>query len=134
MPQIKLNVSELQIRRIDDAGGAPLVYPLSVAPKTATYPMVEADSNRCFTNAGATAAVQFTLPPASSSNVGVHFYFSVEVAQSLTIVQSGAATVRIGGASGSSIAASVVGNTIHLACTQSGKWVALSREGTWTVT
>ena len=127
---------ELQIRRGDDSAGAALLFRLSVAAKTMTYPIGESESNRSFTNEGASGAVTFNLPN-TYATVGFHCWFVVAVAASLNIVPYGSDTIRIATAlttqGNGKITASVVGSTIHLICTQVNKWVALSQEGVWTV-
>ena len=136
-PALKRSGVELHVRRADDSTGAPLVYPLAIAAKTASYTIAASEGNRCFTNSGATAGVTFTLPDASPGNVGFHCHFIVETAQSFTIQASGSNSIRIGSAlsaSHGSATTSTAGNALHLVCTQSGMWVALSREGAWTVT
>ena len=115
---------ELQIRRGDDSGAAALFYRLSVAPTNLppASPINESESNRIFTNQGAIGALTFTLPP-SYSNVGFHCHFAVVAGYPVNIAASGSDTIRIGTqatTTGGSITASEV-----------GKWVALSREGTW---
>ena len=131
---------ELQIRRGDDSAGAALLFRLSVAAKTvASYSLNENESNRTFTNEGAAGAVTFVLPTGYSSNIGFHCHFAVVAGQSFTIRASDGSTIRIGtqlaqpGGGYASISTSAPGNTIHLVCTQLNKWVALSNEGTWTV-
>jgi hypothetical protein len=136
-PALKRSGVELHVRRADDSAGTPLVYPLAVSAKTTSYTITATEGNRCFTNAGATAGVTFTLPDASSANVGFHCYFLLEAAQSLTVQANGSNFIRIGTAlSGShgSATTSTIGNTLHLVCTQSGMWVALGHHGDWTVT
>lgn len=136
-PALKRSGVELHVRRADDSGGAPLVYPLAISAKTTSYTITAAEGNRCFTNAGAAAGVTFTLPDASPANVGFHCRFLIEAAQTLTVQANGSNFIRIGTAlSGShgSAATSTIGNTLHLICTQSGIWVALGHDGNWTVT
>ena len=113
------------------------MYRLSVAPTVAaSYAVNESESNRTFTNEGATGAVIFNLPNGYTSNIGFHCFFAVTVGLSVTIRASDNSTIRIGtqitpnGQQGS-ITTATAGNTIHLVCTQLNKWVALSNEGTW---
>ena len=70
----------------DDVFGSSYAYPwLSVLAKTANYAMAITDNNTCFTNAGATGAVNLTLPPIQNGLcVGV---FAV-AAQNLTVTSN----------------------------------------------
>ena len=69
---IKWSTNEVQIRQPDDSGVVPLIYKLAVASKTASYAVVESDSNRCLTNVGATAVklIQGGIIPKNESNSG----------------------------------------------------------------
>ena len=139
VPAIKATSSsnpDLQIRRGDDSSGAALLFRLSVAPKTVTtYTLNESENNRTFTNEGATGPVTFILPTGYSTNIGFHCHFAVVVGQPFTIRASDSSTIRIGNpittGTPASINTSTPGNTIHLVCLNSNKWVALSHEGTW---
>lgn len=108
-------------------------YKMTILPEAANYPIVAADSGKVLTNTGAGGAVTFTLP---ASAVGLHYFFSVEVAASFVIKAVGADIIQIAGAASSAAGTATnatVGSTLHLICSKAGKWVSFAREGTWTL-
>lgn len=92
------------------------------------------ESGMIVSNAGASGAATFVLPPAT---VGLEFIFVVEVAQELRIDPDGTETCALPAtgvqqAAGKYIVADAVGERIHLVCLTAGTWDALSHAGTWT--
>ncbi len=130
----------LEIRSGDDSNGAALLHRMTVIASTAAnYNIGENESGRCFTNAGATASVMFTLP--STAHVGFQCYFVVEAfipfAMAIHPLES-AATIRVGDlVTGpgysllSSASAATSAATLHLVCVASNRWLALRHIGTW---
>lgn len=106
-----------------------------VSAKTANYPIVAAtDNSKFFTNAGASGAVNFTLPTAVP---GLTFSFYVDAAQTLQVTAGASTTIRIAGsvsAAAGNITNATVGGCVTLVAISATQWVALSHEGTWVVT
>ena len=104
-----------------------------VTAKTSNYSVVTADKGTYFTNVGAGAEVDFTLPTAVA---GLRYTFIVEAAQTLKIIAGASTTIRIAGsvsASAGNITNATIGGTITLIATSATTWVALAPSGTWTV-
>lgn len=105
-----------------------------VTAKTANYTVLTADRSTLFTNTGASGAINFSLPAAV---VGNTYTFSVEAAQTLTCTANGTDTIRLAATvsgAGGTIAGATIGTVWTIVCTQTGKWVVISHEGTPTVT
>lgn len=121
----------------DNGTAGALGYHLSsrlVTAKTANYTVLTADKSTLFTNTGAAGAINFSLPAAVLGNT---YTASVEAAQTLTCTANGTDTIRLVGtvsAAGGTIASATIGTTWTLVCTQTGKWVVISHEGSPTVT
>lgn len=108
--------------------------PIEFTAKTAAYTILASENGCGFTNLGASGAITLTLPPAV---VGLHYYFSVEVAQELRIDPSGSETISlpsdgVPGAAGKYLTANAIGETVHLVCAKAGSWRAFAAHGTWT--
>lgn len=108
--------------------------PIEFTAKTANYAVSANDSGSGFTNLGASGAIVFSLPAAV---VGLHYYFSVEVAQELRIDPNGSETISlpstgVPGAAGKYLTADAIGETVHLVCAKAGSWRAMGSHGTWT--
>lgn len=93
------------------------------------------DSGAVISNAGASGAAPFLLPPAT---VGLEFTFVVEAAQELRIDPDGTETIALPAtgvqqAAGKYITADAIGERIHIICITAGTWDALYHAGTWTV-
>lgn len=85
----------------------------SISAKTADYQLVTADLGKIFTNKGATAAVNFTLPAASGVAAGWWCEFFVVADQNVTITSTPAdKMVTKGDAAADSIALSTAGELI----------------------
>lgn len=103
-----------------------------ITPKTSDYTVLFVDANKMFTNTGAGGAVNLTLPVLQ----GLEFTFYIDAAQTLTITAPASTTIRVAGSvtsAAGNISANTVGNCITLKCISSTQWVAVSQEGTWTV-
>jgi hypothetical protein len=106
-----------------------------IVDETANRTLTADDNKKLFTNAGAGAQVNYTLPPAA---VGLEFEFAVMAAQILRIVtDSTSDDIR----QGSSITAgasryiqdNAVGTTIKIIAVDAALWLAVSSEGAaWT--
>lgn len=92
-----------------------------------------AESFSHYTNTGASGATTINLPAAAA---GLTYSFSIEAAQTLTVAANGTDTIRIAGtasSAGGNISSGTIGDCIALICSQTGKWVSLAHEGTWTI-
>lgn len=106
----------------------------TVEAKTAAYTVVaDVDNGKTFTNAGATAAVTFSLPAAT---VGQWFRFVVKAAFELRIDPNGTETISLPTgaqqAAGKYISADAVGERISVECVTAGVWETSEGVGTWT--
>jgi hypothetical protein len=111
-----------------------VTFTQQILTKTADYTVLASETGAVYTNSGAAGQVIFTLPTWAA---GLFYMFDVETAQNLRVVASGTDTIRIAGsvsAAGGRIDNATVGGVVTLVATLSGKWVATSQEGTWTVT
>jgi hypothetical protein len=113
-----------------------LFQPLNLQVITSTVDVTLDDykAGSVCTNRGATGAVQFTLPPAV---VGLHYIFVVKATQQLRINPDGTQTIALPAtgaqqAAGKYIWADALGERIHIACLEEGKWDAIHHAGTWT--
>jgi hypothetical protein len=96
--------------------------------------LTSSDSGKLYTNEGATAQIVFNLPTAAA---GLEFTFVVQDSDGLQVVAASGDTIRIAGSvtvSAGSISTTTIGNTVHLKAINATEWIALSHEGTWTVT
>lgn len=106
----------------------------NVVAKTGNYPVVAADKQNFFTNAGAVGTVVFTLPTAVA---GLRFTFYVDAAQTLQVTAGASTTIRIAGsvsAAAGNITNATIGGCVTLQAISATSWVAESHEGTWVVT
>ena len=92
------------------------------------------DNGTCHTNTGASGAVQVTLPVATP---GLHFKFSVGVAQQLRINPNGTDTISlpstgVPGAAGKYLWADAVGESVQIVCAVANSWAVFGYTGTWT--
>lgn len=102
--------------------------------KTADYTIVEADDGKVFSNHGASAAVKFSLPPATP---GMMFHFYVGAAQELQIDPNGTETIEdpataAQGAAGKYTSADAIGERVSICCVAAGTWSVFDFAGTWT--
>lgn len=107
---------------------------LTVEAKTADYTVTEADNGKLFTNAGASGAVTFSLPPATE---GLNFKFAVREAQQLRIDPNGTETISlpstgVPSSAGAYIVADAVSETVDIFCPEDGTWAVAGYTGTWT--
>ena len=142
-PAIKCSSTalELEIRTGDDSVGAALLHRMKIIPVSITSPgsriISERESGCCFTNAGSTVTVTFSLPAATTDNIGFHCWFAVEVFLPVSMVihpAESATTIRMGGAvtnPGADLSSGPSGVTLHLLCTGLNQWLALRHIGTW---
>lgn len=132
------NNSVVEMLRVDTSAAA--AGNSIVEAHTAAYAVTTADSGKTFTNTGAGAEVDFTLPAAA---VGLQYSFALGAAQTVHVLPNG--TDQIGTAStatvpatgvpntaGHGISAAAIGATVVLQCTKVGLWSVLSSAGTWT--
>lgn len=102
--------------------------------RTASATLYTADLGVTLSNAGATALVALTLPPAEA---GRELSFYVADVDGLRVVAAAGDTIRIG-ASLSAVAGRIdsttIGSAVRLKCIDATEWVALASSGTWTVT
>lgn len=108
--------------------------PTTVQAKTTAYTVVTADSeDRVFTNEGATASVNFTLPSAAANLI---YTFYVQDADGVQVTAAAGDTIRIGAsvsAAAGNISAVTIGNSVTLVAINATEWVAISVIGTWVV-
>ncbi|MES2598605.1 MAG: hypothetical protein V4662_24940 [Verrucomicrobiota bacterium] len=113
---------------------AALVQPthLVTSDKTANYTVLAAETGTTFTNYGAIATITFALPPAV---VGLHYRFVVLASSGtswqLRVDPNGTETIGAG-TSGQYQWADALREVLHIACFETGKWVILNAQGTWT--
>jgi len=122
----------MRINRGATTGIGFLLHGRAVTAKTADYTVVINDSNRFFTNTGASGTVNFTLPTASA---GLTYTFYIDASQTLTITAGASTTIRSGSsvtASAGNITSNTVGNLVRLVAISSTQWVAESITGSWT--
>lgn len=108
--------------------------PIEAQAKTANYTVTTAENGTCFTNAGASGAITFSLPAATA---GLHYIFVVRAAQELRIDPNGTQTISlpssgVPGAAGKYLVADAIGESVHLYCDTAGTWSVLGYTGTWT--
>lgn len=106
-----------------------------VEAKTAAYTVVAGtDNGKTFTNAGATAAVTFSLPAAT---VGQRYDFVAKAAYELRVDPNGTETIALPSsgaqqAAGAYLTFDAVGEGIRIVCVAAGTWDILSYIGTVT--
>lgn len=118
----------------------PIIARLQVTAKT-TGPVTlhNYDTGVHFTNEGASGSITFNLPEADGSIDGVHYYFKVIAAQTISIKPFGTDTIDVQGsvstASTGTVSSNTAYNLIHIVCTGTGTWRTVEApNGTWTVT
>lgn len=95
----------------------------NIVAKTGNYTVVAADSNTFFTNTGAGAGVNFTLPTAV---VGQIYEFYRDANQTVTITAGASTTIRVGSsvtASAGNVTLDAVGSKIRLTAISTTQWV-----------
>lgn len=96
--------------------------------------LTSSDSGKLYTNEGAAAQIVFNLPTAAA---GLEFSFVIQDADGIQVVAASGDTIRVAGsvsAAAGNIAATTIGNTVHLKAINATEWIAVSYVGTWTVT
>lgn len=96
--------------------------------------LTEVESRGTFTNEGATALTQNTLPGAAK---GLTYTFIVQDADGIRVVAGSGDTIRIAGsvsAAAGRIDSTTIGSTVTLVAINATEWVAVSVNGTWVVT
>lgn len=105
-----------------------------VAAKTAAYTVLTTDCNTRFTNEGATARVDFSLPGAVA---GLTYTFIVQDVDGIRVIAAAGDTIRINtsvSAAAGRIDATAIGSCVKLTAINATEWIAEYSIGTWTVT
>ena len=105
-----------------------------VVVATAATTLTAAQSGAVISNAGASEAIAFTLPPATP---GLSFTAVVEAAYELQLDPDGTETIAlpssgVQSAAGKYIGADAVGEKVVIICITAGTWDVISYSGTWT--
>lgn len=112
-----------------DGFGCRLAYEAHTASDTLTV----AESGSVHSNVGASGAVTLTLP--QDATAGVHYHFSVCVAQELRLEPGAAGAIYLVAGKGTDdkyATANAIGEAITLVADGNGDWVSLGEVGTWT--
>lgn len=102
--------------------------------KTSAYTVLTLDSGKVFTNEGATARQDFTLPGAVS---GLIYRFTVQDADGVRVIAAAGDTIRVAGsvsAAAGRIDSTTIGDSVTLEAINATEWIAIQFVGTWTVT
>jgi hypothetical protein len=106
----------------------------TIVTKTASYTILAGESGSSFTNEGATAKIDLTLPSAAA---GLIYTFIVQDFDGLRVVAAATDTIRLGGAL-STIAGNLdstsVGSAVTLQAVNATEWIATAYGGLWAVT
>jgi hypothetical protein len=104
-----------------------------VLPKTTAYTVLYSESDAVYTNEGAAASVNFTLP---SATVDATYTFFVQDADGIQITAAAGDTIRVGTAAptatGGNITSTTIGSSIVLVAINSTEWISIAVTGTWT--
>lgn len=84
-----------------------------------------------WTNNAASGAIEYTLPAASA---GLHAWFAVANALSMTVSAHSDDTIYGTSSTGTELASSAVGSILHLVSPVTGVWVVETQNGTWALT
>lgn len=108
--------------------------PVDVTAHTADYTLTVNDNGECHSSKGASGTITCTLPTAT---VGLHFYFYVGAAQEHRIDPAASEVMQlpstgVNQTGGAYLTANAVGETLHIACYETGVWSCVSYVGTWT--
>lgn len=122
------------IGRFDD--GLITKYPLTVLNTggTASTPALATESNRLYTNTGATALTNITLPSASVTDGSAIISACVVDADGIKITAQAGDYVYAGSSpstSGGYIQSTTLGSCVQLVVLDTTNWMALSLTGTW---
>ena len=91
-----------------------LAYRRFVSPQITNYPVLSTDTNKFFTNTGASGSVNFTLP---TPVAGITYTFYVNAAQTVQVTAAASTTITIDGSttsSGGNIMNSTTGSVVRL--------------------
>jgi len=91
------------------------------------------DSGKVYTNEGASAEVEFTLPTAAA---GLNYTFVVQDADGIQVTAASGDTIRIAASvtpAAGDISTTTIGNTVKLIAINDTEWIAVYYVGTWTV-
>jgi hypothetical protein len=113
----------------NDAGLDGLAGKSSIVAKTADYELTAADSGKKFTNTGAGADIQFTLPAAA---VGLRYAFTVHDSFEIDVIRAGADVIlENDGSSKTHFCTATPGRTIRIECTKAATWTVEYMYGAW---
>ena len=104
----------------------------AVVNKSASYVVLSTDSGTIFTNSGAGAEVDFTLPAASPALT--YCFIAVSTGQVLKVVAPASVTILAGlnsSSSGGNLTTSNPYSTLCIVAISTTQWVARSIEGLW---
>lgn len=105
-----------------------LGYKGMYAAKTADYQILATESGTLFSNAGAAASIQVTLPVAE---IGLQYGFYISVTKQITIApQSAAHILHLSNAAGERVGGTTIGDSLWLFC-DGNNWIPLHEVGTW---
>lgn len=106
-----------------------------VLAKTANHSVATVEKGAVYTNEGAGAEVNFTLPAAAA---GYRYTFIVQAAQNLRITAGTGDTIRVAGvvsAAAGNMVNATIGSSVTLVAINATEWIAESAiNGVWTVT
>lgn len=114
-------------------GSGTISAALTRSTKTANYTVQTTDNMIHFNNIGAGGSVTFTLPAAVA---GLCYGFLVDAAHAVVVQTAGTDIIAIGGIVGGAsgnVQCSTPYAFILIECHNSGKWIASSVVGSWTV-
>lgn len=110
-----------------------LGYKRPLNPQTSNYSVLAVDSNTFFTNEGAVAGINFSLPATAA---GLTYTFYVQTGQTLLITAPGGSTIRNGTTisdSGGFLHAGAIGSSIRLVAINATEWVTEAVIGSWAI-
>lgn len=108
--------------------------PVEVVAHTADYTLTANDSGECHSSKGAAGAIVATLPAAV---VGLNFIFYVGATQEHRVDPAASEVMQLPStganqAGGAYLTANAIGETLHIACFETGVWSVIASVGTWT--
>ncbi len=114
--------------------GSPVLHRVVVTPQSTTpVSILGVSAGTSYTNEGATAEVEITLPGALE---GIIYTFTVQDADGIKIIADTGDTININGvvsASGGYAESLSIGSTLTLTSINGTEWIATSNVGTWLV-
>lgn len=108
--------------------------PAEVLVKTADFTVLAGQNGSVFSTKGAAGTVVFALPAAV---VGLRYSFYVGATQELRVDPNGSEVMQLpsSGANqtgGAYLTANAIGETLSIACFETGVWSVVASVGTWT--